>query len=619
MLRLICALLLCFVSVAYAAEDPNDTYLHRLDCPAVGGSFPVDTSSNFYKCQCTSYVAHKLNERWGNSSPRFTNQYYGFGAWSDAWKWLGRARDAEIGVTGGRDNFTWDVPSYNAIFPGDVALWEKGSGGYSVGHVAYVEAAGADASGKGVAWVTISEYNITSFEFSRRTLYKSNHPSPRFPDYFLHIDKDRIYCLANPTVGSCPSLIAGQQVANGPGNKVGGIGGGSDSFNLKINDFWVKDLAVGYTLVSEGHTVMTGQALEVRTQLKAWDGDTVSHMRSGKDSIEIDVYVREDVGDWRFLQREYTQAVNLPNGATHTEHVAYTVPAGVSEVSFKVKIDAEDEAYEANEGDNWSSIQTFVVNNTPTYDFMVTAIQVSTAQPVMAGSAMGAKMAIRNVGNSAPPVGIRSNYAIRGPGTNNLWMQIADDGSEPGDFIPGQDHWEEILSLVTAPTVPGTYDLRGCADYQNGVAEANEDNNCLAGNFTVIPRPAPNLTITRFQDQVGCCTTNTGSRIKPNIWVQNVGSVAPASNVTVIYHIASPVATGGAYIHIGYGVITPGELPPGGTDEDYMDGSGWQIPQNSAWKKQWHTVRGCIKPDGSVPVGGGPGEVCSYYTRYSKK
>ncbi|MGB3073325.1 MAG: hypothetical protein WBB68_03645, partial [Candidatus Moraniibacteriota bacterium] len=80
----------------------------------------------------------------------------------------------------------------------------------------------------------------------------------------------------------------------------------------------------------------------------------------------------------------------------------------------------------------------------------------------------------------------------------------------------------------------------------------------------------------------------------------------------------SPVATGGAYISIGSGSIRPDELPPGGTDEDYMD-NAWSIPKNSAWKNQWHTVRGCLKVDGSTPVGDPGTEVCAYYTRYSKK
>jgi hypothetical protein len=211
---------------------------------------------------------------------------------------------------------------------------------------------------RGLPGVTISEYNITSFEFSRRTLYKSQHPNPRFPDYFLHIDQDRIYCLSHQTVGSCPSLIAGQQIANGSGNKVGGIGGGSDDFNLKVNSFGAWN-ASGVQLTPDVSTVTPGQVVTVKVQVKAVNGDTHDHMRSGKDRIEVDIYVRQDAGDWAFLKREYIQAVNLPSGATHTESVTYTVPQGISEVSFKAKIDAEDEAYEANEGDNWTETQTF--------------------------------------------------------------------------------------------------------------------------------------------------------------------------------------------------------------------------------------------------------------------
>lgn len=365
MQRLILTLLLCIASAVHAAEDSNDTYLYRSDCPQVGESLPSDIF-NFYKCQCTSYVSHKLNERWGNTNPKFTNQYYGFDRWGHAYEWLNRALSsrAEIGVTGARDDFKWDVPSYNAVFPGDVALWNAyGSGALSHGHVAYVEAVGQDAYGKGIAWVTISEYNFVNpgYEYSRRTLFKSNHPNPRFPDYFLHIDQDRIYCLANPTIGSCPSLIAGQQVANGPGSKVGGIGGGSDSFNLKVNNFWVLD-AAGAQLTSGVTTVTPGQVITAKVQVKALNGNTSSHMRPGKDRIEVDIYVRQDAGDWTFLKREYVQAVNLPSGATHTESITYTVPQGVSEVSFKAKIDAEDEAYEANEGDNWTGIQTFPID-----------------------------------------------------------------------------------------------------------------------------------------------------------------------------------------------------------------------------------------------------------------
>lgn len=182
----------------------------------------------------------------------------------------------------------------------------------------------------------------------------------------------------------------------------------------------------------------------------------------------------------------------------------------------------------------------------------------------------------------------------------------------------GASAFEENIGTVTLPNVAGTCTAYFCADSQGAVSESDEGNNCTGLSFTLHPRPAPKLVITKFQDESGCCTTNTGSRIKPNIWVRNDEPASPGANVTVIYHISSPVATGGAYIHIGYGSIESRELPPGGTDEDYMDGS-WSIPKNSFWKNQWHTVRGCLKADGSTPVGDQNTEVCSYYTQFSKK
>ncbi len=372
MWRLVWLLFACIASVSQAAEDPSDTYLYRPDCPAVGPSLPED-AFNFYKCQCTSYVSHKLNERWGNTNPRFTNQYYSHDRWGHAYEWFDRAIDSEIGITGARDNFTWDENAYDAVFIGDVALWNAyGSGAFSHGHVAYVEAVGQDVAGKGVAWVTISEYNFVNpgYEYSRRTLYKSNHPNPRFPDYFLHIDQDRSYCLRpeNRETGSCRTLNAGTRVANGSRQKyIGGLGGSSTPFNLAVNRFWVRDAATGTDLDPSMSLVRTGQVLQPRIQVKAKDGDTHDHMRPGKDRIEIDLYARLDSGDWFFLKREYIQATNLPSGSTHTEHVDYTVPPGTQTLSFKAKIDAEDEASESNEGDNWTEIQTFsVVSPIPT-------------------------------------------------------------------------------------------------------------------------------------------------------------------------------------------------------------------------------------------------------------
>lgn len=99
-------------------------------------------------------------------------------------------------------------------------------------------------------------------------------------------------------------------------------------------------------------------------------------------------------------------------------------------------------------------------------------------------------MAIRNIGNAISPSNIRSQYAISGPGTGYAWQQIADDESLASELAPGVDQYEQILALVQAPTVPGTYTLRGCADYLNQVSESDETNNCAYQSFNVYALPS---------------------------------------------------------------------------------------------------------------------------------
>ncbi|QQR78071.1 MAG: hypothetical protein IPJ68_03180 [Candidatus Moraniibacteriota bacterium] len=327
-------------------------------------------------------MASKLNEAWGNTTPEFKNSYYGQ-TWGSGYHWFDAARVSEIGITGARDRFTFEKSRLNGAFEGDIAVWEawdakkdvKGNiirAANKYGHVALVEEDGEpDGADNGVKCVQVSEYNWDNeLNFGRRTgarkVCKSADPNDvKFPHYFIHITQDRTYCLSNPTMGLC-SRISGR-VATSDTKHYGVFGGaGTDPFNLKVNRFWVRDVASGTDLDPATSTVRVGQVIQPRIQVKAKDGDTHDHMRPGKNRIEVDLYARLDLGDWFFLKREYIQATNLPSGATHTEHIDYTVPLGVSTISFKAKIDAEDEAFESNEGDSWTEIQTFsVVNNVP--------------------------------------------------------------------------------------------------------------------------------------------------------------------------------------------------------------------------------------------------------------
>lgn len=174
-----------------------------------------------------------------------------------------------------------------------------------------------------------------------------------------------------------PNAYVGSKYANNPYNPDGsttliyqalmsegypyGIGGGGSPFNLKL-DFDIMDPATGVEWIAGQHVLKPGQVVNLKVQVKAENDNTMAHMRSGRDRIEVDYYVWTGSGGWTFLSRQYIQATNLPSGGTHTETVQYTVPSGVSTLSFKVKIDAEDEAYEANEGDNWSRVETFQVD-----------------------------------------------------------------------------------------------------------------------------------------------------------------------------------------------------------------------------------------------------------------
>ena len=194
---------------------------------------------------------------------------------------------------------------------------------------------------------------------------------------------------------------------------------------------------------------------------------------------------------------------------------------------------------------------------------------------------------------------------------------IADDGSDASELVPGRDQWEQINSLVSGPTSPGTYSLCGTANYHASVQESDFNNNrtCTTFEAAVV---YPRLSVERFEDRVGCCTTNTGKLVEPRIWVRNNGA-QPTGNLLVGFWIHSPVATGSTYQFMGYGTIEPRELPPGSLDEDRMDAGGWAIPKSSAWKKQWHTIKGCVHPTGHTPTGDESVESCRKYTRYSKE
>lgn len=111
---------------------------------------------NFYKGQCTSFVAWKLNN---SNGVNFTNQYGSASKWGNAKTWGTVAQRLGIAV-----NRTPEV--------GSVAWWNNGT----YGHVAWVSAVNGDT-------ITVEEYNWSVSEgYSIRTLNKS-----KVTGGFIHI------------------------------------------------------------------------------------------------------------------------------------------------------------------------------------------------------------------------------------------------------------------------------------------------------------------------------------------------------------------------------------------------------------------------------------------------
>lgn len=154
----------------------------------------------------------------------------------------------------------------------------------------------------------------------------------------------------------------------------GGVGGGvpsaspdaqsstTEPVNLTLDFDVLKPNTLSELLAGQVR-LQPDQVVRLNAQLKAVHGNARDWMSPNKNTIETDFYVRIDNGAWTKIARTYTQASNLDQGETHTEHVLYTIPRNAKTISFYVKTDAEKELTETNESDNVSRIETFRVFN----------------------------------------------------------------------------------------------------------------------------------------------------------------------------------------------------------------------------------------------------------------
>jgi len=344
-------------------------------------------------------------------------------------------------------------------------------------------------------------------------------------------------------------------------------------------------------------------------------------------------YKEDDHSTWKRVGTDEIQCANLKPGDTHTEtegiELWRDIPEnGIWNIVWCIDHPLDDhnnggDHVEKHESNNCSTEAVFEVVdgtvNVPNVDLIplnFTVLQM----PYYAGDYARLGVYVKNQGTinaSADTVGYYTVSCNGGPTT-----VLTTDTTRATSLTAGAYNWEETIAPVLMPNVVGTCTLSFVVDALNAQPESDETNNVASITVTLAPRPAPNLVITKFQDDKGCCTTNRGNSLYPRIWVRNDGPVAPGANVTVTYEIAN-INAGGPYSPMGTGTIEPRELPPGGTDEDKMDCDGcYRVPSGAEWKNQWHYIRACLRSDGGTPTyapyAHPAGEVCAVYWRYSK-
>jgi CHAP domain len=151
--KIICLGMLCLALSVGNSMALIDTYNYKGVCPSPNGGKRILDKWYEWECECTSYVADKLNERGIPFHARYKNVL-----WKGAGTWIDSARAA-------------GVPYNKTPRVGDVA-W------FAYGHVAYVQA--VDSYGD----VTISEYNWgVPHDYHTRTISRGSKP---YPSYFIH-------------------------------------------------------------------------------------------------------------------------------------------------------------------------------------------------------------------------------------------------------------------------------------------------------------------------------------------------------------------------------------------------------------------------------------------------
>jgi len=538
---------MAFAGYPYEDYCPNGEKVFSRDYYNTADKYWVDIW-RFGECECTSYVAWKLNDFIGrsNSDPAFFNSYY-INRWGNAYGWKSPVDD-EVFAHFSRmpEHFPESERSYpykpynGGVFDvrAAVAWWDKGSGTLNNGHVAFVDSISWNRD-KTVSSITISEYNWNNpHEFGRRTLRPGDSG---YPDGFLYIVTDTLVECADTDL--C--------------NKTGGIGGGggdtADYPNLKVHSVGVFTLD-GHEKNEQESFLNIGETYEVRVYPISEEEDCTNGVDSDIENVETDIYYKisdeDSDGKWVFLKRVYTRPSTLTKGNTNKETAYFKIPAEAANkrMYFKAKVDANSRVHETNDDDNESYWQKEWYPVAGNYDFIISYAQINGGRSSLnEGDRYGFEMGIKNVGTDRPPVGIRSAYYHQNPGSADTWELVATDGTDNYDLAPGLVKDEATHYQPFVASSPGVHKAKICADYDGKVPEKDETNNCTVFSFGV-DMHRPDFVISQFGLTGGRTSLKLGEQFGLRAVVANQGSVPATIDIRSAYYIKSPGESGWKYV-----------------------------------------------------------------------
>lgn len=354
----------------------------------------------------------------------------------------------------------------------------------------------------------------------------------------------------SPCIGLDISLyqqcLAGQDVCDPNfgsygGSPSGGQGSGSSLLNL-TGEFRLK--IDGRIINHFTEAAIVGQTYETEADLTAHGDDTVNWMEPGKETVEAEIQYKIGSGPWTHNKTVSILATALDRGQTVGDKGSITIPNTNGEpISFRVKVNTTNEAYENDYSDNTSEVKAYQVQLSGV-DLTIPYASLTGGRTFLkTGDNIGLQTAVRNIGTQTPVGGSRLSYNIYGPSTNNVWTRIADDGSDAGELIPWRDQPEQMLTELSGYTnAAGWHTAMVCADYQNSTPETDENNNCYSFSYEV-KLVLPDFIVADMYLKVGSTVIREGGTVKkdsyvhPYCVVQNIGTTGIHAGFRMAYYI----------------------------------------------------------------------------------